>query len=222
MASRFDRRTFLFFVAAGAGGAAWFDRSVHIGGPPDHGVWSRIEGWMEREAPAAREALRTGLNDRSINAAEEVLGLDLPEPYRRSLARHDGQETRGPALVDSGYLLPLQQVVWETRSLGTWHEQTRNAAEAPGWWRPGLIPFVSRDGDYLCLDLKPRPGRRPGEVWALLHDDDPPRSRVAPDFDAWLERWADELDAGVHHPEGAAGADLVPRSEGRQSRLWSE
>lgn len=210
-------------MASGVGAAALFDKFVDIGGssdPADHRAWSRIEKWMDAHAPEAIEVLRPGINDASIERAEEILEFELPESYRRSLARHDGQEMRWPSLVEFGFLMPLQQVVDDARSLAELYEQRSAGAAADEWWRPGLIPFVSRDGDYLCLDLKPCAGRPRGEVWALLHDDEPARSRIAADFGAWLERWAGELEAGVFYLDRAAGAGLLPREPAKRSRLW--
>lgn len=221
MAKRINRRSFLVTVAAGVAGATLFDKA-NLGGsdPPDHRVWSRIEAWMDANAPEALEVLRPGVNEESIDRAEEILELELPESVRRSLARHDGQEMRWPSLVEFGFLMPLQQVVDDSRRLAQWYEERSGATAADEWWRPGLMPFVSRDGDYLCLDLEPPKGRPPGEVWALLHDDEPARSRVAADFGAWLERWADELEAGVFYLDRGAGAGLLPHDRGRRSRLW--
>ena len=161
MVRRVNRRSFLLAVAAGVTGAALFDKAVNLGGsdPPDHRVWSRIEAWMDGRAPEALEVLRPGVNEESIDRAEEILELELPESFRRSLARHDGQEMRWPSLVEFGFLMPLQQVVDESRSLAESYEQRSGATAADEWWRPGLIPFVSRDGDYLCLALEPPKGR---------------------------------------------------------------
>lgn len=212
-------------MAAGFAGAAFFDKVVNLGGssgPPDHRVWSRIEAWFDAHAPSASEVLRPGMNDASIESAEQILELEFPEGFRRSLARHDGQELRGPSLVEYGFLMPLQQIVDDSRRLAKWFDERPRAAAAEEWWRPGLIPFVSRDGDYLCLDVEPPEGRPRGEVWALLHDQDPTRRRVAPDFDAWLERWADELERGVFQLDRAAGGRLLPREPAKRSRLWTE
>lgn len=224
MAKRLDRRTFLLASVTGAGAAMFLGQAVNLGGspdPPDHPVWRRIEAWMGAHAPEALEVLRPGADDDSIRAAEDVLGLDLPESFRRSVARHDGQEVQWPSLVELGFLMSLQHMVDEWRSLTEWYEERSDFAEGDAWWRPGLVPFVWRDGDYLCLDLHPPQGRARGEVWALVHDDEPPLSPVATDFGVWLERWADELEAGLFYLDRAPGAGLVPHDEEEQS-LWPD
>lgn len=112
VARRFNRRSFLFAVAAGVGGVALFDELVNFGGSPgspDHRVWSRIEAWMDAHAPEASEVLHPGINDDSIERAERSSNSNCPSRFRRSLARHDGQEVRWPSLVEFGFLMPLQQ-----------------------------------------------------------------------------------------------------------------
>ncbi len=221
MAERLKRRSFLLAaLAAGGGAGALFDRVVELddsSDPPDHRVWSRIEAWMDAHAPEALEVLRPGASEDALETAEAILGAELPSSYRRSVARHDGQEMRWPSLIEFGFLMPLQRVIDDWRSLGESYDEGA-ALTGEEWWRPGLVPFVSRDGDYLCLELEPAEGRSRGEVWALLHDSEPPRSRIAADFDTWLERWADELEAGFFYLDRARGAGLLPRP-GRRSRL---
>ena len=185
-------------------------------------AWSRIEAWMDAHAPEARAALRPGASDEAIREAEEALGLELPASFRRSIARHDGQHWRWPSLVEFGILLPLHDVVEEQRSLEQASAESQADADQGNWWRPGWVPFVSRDGDYLSVDLAPDDHPRYGQVWSFLHDDEPMHSLVAPDFGTWLERWADELERGVFALDRAPGSGLVPRGETARSRLWLE
>jgi cell wall assembly regulator SMI1 len=174
-------------------------------------------GWMRAHAPEALEVLHAGASDDTIRAAEEALGRELPESYRRSVARHDGQQERWPSLIEFGFLMPLQDVVTRSRELEKWLEETRGDT---CWWRRGWVPFVSRDGDYLSLDLAPRVDADRGRVWCFLHDNDPMHSVVASSYGAWLTRWADELEAGVFALDRAAGAGLLPRQPSVRSRLW--
>ncbi len=131
---------------------------------------------------------------------------------RRSIARHDGQIWGQPTLVDSGILMPLQQIVDELRTI---EEAIDDGAD---WWRRGWLPFVARDGDYLSVDLAPEGSPLRGRVWSFLHDNDPLHAAMAPDLTTWLMRWADELERGVHTPDPVS-SDLAPRG-GRASRLW--
>ncbi len=135
----------------------------------------------------------------------------FPDALRRSIARHDGQDSGQPTLVDSGILMPLQQIVDELRTI-------EEAMDDGAGWRRGWLGFVSRDGDYLSVDLAPGGTPRYGRVWSFLHDNDPLHAVMAPDLTTWLMRWADELERGVHTPDPVS-SDLAPRG-GRTSRLW--
>lgn len=178
-------------------------------------TWSRIEAWMATHAAEALDALRPGVSETTLSAAEERLTVELPQSLRRSLRRHDGQEWRWPSLIGFGILMPLEKMVVTGRQNERWGVDEIAGGE-DAWWRRGWVPFVSRDGD--CLSVASGSGGE-GEVWCFRHDMDPMHSVVAPDFGTWLERWADELEADVFELDRAAGAGLLPR-DGRTSRLW--
>jgi cell wall assembly regulator SMI1 len=178
-------------------------------------TWSRIEAWMATHAAEALDALRPGVSETTLSAAEERLTVELPQSLRRSLRRHDGQEWRWPSLIGFGILMPLEKMVVTGRQNERWGVDEIAGGE-DAWWRRGWVPFVSRDGD--CLSVASGSGGE-GEVWCFRHDMDPMHSVVAPDFGTWLERWADELEADVFELDRAAGAGLVSR-DGRTSRLW--
>lgn len=180
-------------------------------------TWSRIERWLKAHAPEALAVLESGAAQATIDEAEDVLGLELPVAFRRSAARHDGQAWRWPSLLDFGVLMPLAEVVGQWRALQPYTERTQQEA----WWRRGWVPFVSRDGDYLSLALDPSNEGPLGSVWCFLHDNDPQHSLMAPDFETWLERWADELEAGVFALDHAPGAGLLLKpGKHEQTQLW--
>jgi cell wall assembly regulator SMI1 len=182
--------------------------------------WSRIESWMQRHAPEALDALRSGARASRIADAERALGFDLPDAFRRSLLRHDGQEWRWPSLIEFGILMPLDAIV-EAAHLNEEYGIENVESDEHVWWRRGWVPFVSRDGDFLSLALGSSAQAAQGEVWCFLHDNDQMHSLIAPDFEAWLAAWADELEAGVFQVDRAPGAGLLPRA-GQASRLWPD
>ncbi len=119
-------------------------------------------------------------------------------------------------MIEYGILMPLREIVVYTRE--NEQQAVDEAAGDQAWWRRGWLPFVSRDGDYLSVALG---SSGDGEVWAFQHDMEPIHSVVAPNFETWLARWADELEAGVFELDRAAGAGLLPR-DGKTSRLWPQ
>ena len=171
---------------------------------------------MKANAPEALGVLRPGVPEDTLREVEQRRGLELPEAFRRSLAQHDGQEWGWPSFIEFGILMPLHEMV--VRSRENERHRVDEAGRAGGAsWRRGWFPFVSRDGDYLSLALGPSGA---GEIWSFLHDMEPTHSIVAPDFGTWLERWADELEAGVFELDHAPGGGLLPRT-GKTSRLWT-
>ena len=76
-----------------------------------------------------------------------------------------------------------------------------DAGIKPGWWRQKWIPIADNSsGDYICLDLDPSPEGVVGQVILFLHAD-PVRRRLAPDVEAWLRAFAEEVAAGKYAVE---------------------
>ncbi|KAA0067654.1 hypothetical protein IC582_012987 [Cucumis melo] len=98
--------------------------------------WDRLKNWLSTNFPEALETLRNGASEADIEEFENVLKVKLPLPTRILYRFHDGQELKG-GYVDSirgfplgliggytfygqtvnVYLLPLRQVVSETKSI---------------------------------------------------------------------------------------------------------
>ncbi len=95
------------------------------------------------------------------------------------------------------------------------------SAGADESWRRGWLPFASRDGDYLFISLESMDGHPAGSVWQFRHDDEPMISVVASSYEAWLQRWAEELESGVFALDRGAGAGLLP-APGKETQVWPE
>jgi cell wall assembly regulator SMI1 len=65
-------------------------------------------------------------------------------------------------------------------------------------WNSRWIPFASDEsGNFLCVDYDPAKGGDIGQV--ILWASDPPYVEViAPSFRAWLEQFANDLEAGKY------------------------
>ena len=185
--------------------------------------WARIEAVLESDYPEALEALRAGASEAEIAEAEAELGVRLPEPFRQSMRRHDGQDPHVPWLVGGGLLCSLDDLLHEWREwtgmqdAGDLDEFAGDARPDPGvrddrWWRRGWLPFVSQDGDHLVIDLDPAAGGQRGQVFAFSHETGAGRL-AAPDFLTWLEIWADDLGAGAIAPLPSPYADEDEENE---------
>lgn len=98
--------------------------------------WDRLKNWLSTNFPEALRTLRDGASEADIEELENVLKVKLPLPTRILYRFHNGQELKG-GYVDSirgfplgliggytfygetvnVYLLPLRQVVFETKSI---------------------------------------------------------------------------------------------------------
>ncbi len=168
------------------------------------GTWARIERWLAESAPDVLHSLRAGAPDEQISNAEAALGVTLPEDVRTSYRMHDGQSPDGPGLVDAWEFLSLSRMVEEWRIWkglldgGDLAEAKSEPEEgvADDWWSPKWVPLTySGSGDHHCLDLAPTPDGEVGQIILMYHDV-PTRQVVARSFGAWLEAFADDLEAG--------------------------
>ncbi len=66
-------------------------------------IWSRIDGWLERNAPNILTSTPKGISEAEIVNAEKILGRTIPSAVKVSLFKHDGGTTIG----DNLKLLPL-------------------------------------------------------------------------------------------------------------------
>lgn len=98
--------------------------------------WDRLKNWLSINFPEALVTLREGASEADIQELENALKVKLPLPTRILYRFHDGQELKGryvdsiqgfPMGIIGGYsfygrtvnvyLLPLRQVISETKSI---------------------------------------------------------------------------------------------------------
>ncbi len=174
-------------------------------------IWERIERWLSRNAKPVFKSLRPPASEKDITAAEDAFGRPLPDDFRQSLLRHDGQQQHpnyghAPGFQSSVYLLPLKdcleyrQMMVELLDQGIGKNldiDTEGPVRAV-WWDRAWLPFTL-DGmnNTECLDLHPARGGRKGQVIEHFNDN-PTRVVSARSFLAWLGGFADGLDAGEY------------------------
>ncbi len=169
-------------------------------------IWTRIEVWLAGNAPAILHDLHSGATDQDILDTEAALGVAFPDDVRASFRLHNGQAADGVGFIDGWELLSLARVrdewsVWKDLLDSGDFDDAHSEPEGPivrDWWNAKWIPLTySGSGDHHCLDLNPAPGGNIGQIIVMWHDD-AARPLVAPNFKAWLETLAGDLEAGKY------------------------
>jgi cell wall assembly regulator SMI1 len=178
-------------------------------------TWDRIDTWLRENAPDVQAALRPGASEEQIRSAEEAMGVSFPDEVKAAYRIHDG--CSGAGFLYGWEWLSLERMVSEWK---VWkdlldggdfdginsrpHRAIRN-----DWWHPSWIPLTyDGGGNHHCLDLAPAKRGRVGQIIMMWHDDSE-RPLEADSFAAWLEAFADFLEAG-DYGYGEQYGGLVP------------
>src|SRR5262249_53335954 len=127
-------------------------------------IWDRIHVCLARHAPQILPNLRPGAPEEQIRAAEQPLGVTLPEDVKAGYRMHEGQHP----VTDSGDFAPyfLWGCEWnsiaavlEMRDALVEETRAEGRAVRGDWYHPLWLPlaFSGGDGTY-CLNLAPAPG----------------------------------------------------------------
>jgi cell wall assembly regulator SMI1 len=148
-------------------------------------VWKRIHAWLDANAPEGYGHLRPGASLRAIRAAEETMGLKLPDDVEASYRIHDGQDNEPGLIGGEGWrLLSLQEMV---EQWGRWSRSAPKAAH--------FVPIAwIGTGDHVFLNLDPG-AEEPGSLMVQRRDSADP-DPLAPTFGSWLADFADQLEDG--------------------------
>jgi cell wall assembly regulator SMI1 len=181
-------------------------------------LWDRIHVWLAAHAPDVLESLAPGATDEQIRAAEEAMGVTLPDDVRACYRIHNGQR---PVLVNVTYWPDLRCVPaflhgekWASldRMVKQWRrmKQLLDGGSFAGissrpsvlirsdWWHPKWLTLTEDSTGYVkCLDLAPQRTGQVGQVIFWCHDD-AGRGVLAWSFSEWLVRFAYALEAGQY------------------------
>jgi cell wall assembly regulator SMI1 len=170
-------------------------------------IWERIKTWLaEHHAHPVLSSLAPGASVEQLQAFEAKLGRPLPEDLARSYRIHDGQRVgRGfsDRFVYGDQLYPLTKMLSRWKSLAELATEPGGpvAVIPVGPVRPirdsvSRVPVASDDGShYYFLDFDPASGGHVGQIVLSFHDERK-ITCVASSFRAWLEAFANQLDAG--------------------------
>jgi cell wall assembly regulator SMI1 len=172
-------------------------------------IWARIEAWLRNHAPSTLETLQSGASDAQIGELENYLNVEFPEDVKALYRLCNGQLAYSSGVIDEQEFLSLERIKDEW---GCWKElfddgtfedeagQDQGSQPDPGicnvWWHPRWIPLThDGGGNHDCLDLNPATGGTYGQMITMWHDD-AERKLLASGIRAWLQQYAEALEAG--------------------------
>lgn len=172
-------------------------------------LWTRIETWLQANAPEVLPDLNPGATEAQIEATEACLGQRLPEEMKALYRLCNGQVEVGCGVWEGCEFLSLARIQTEW---SCWKEllddghfidsdgQPLGCEPDPGvrnaWWLPEWIPLsYDGGGNHTCIDLNPAVGGQVGQIISMWHDD-PERRVLAPSLRAWFEAYIEGLEAG--------------------------
>jgi cell wall assembly regulator SMI1 len=167
-------------------------------------LWHRLIELMRPHAPDVENWLNVGATEQQLRAAEEAMGVQLPDEVKEFYRIHNGQSRGSHDFWQGGELLSLERVVeewkiWKGLLDGGDFDDAKGVPEGPikaDWWNPSWIPLTSNGGgDHHCLDLDPAEGGNVGQVIDFWHDWES-RTLAAPSFMAWFEAFVVSCETG--------------------------
>lgn len=172
-------------------------------------IWTRIEIWLQANAPEIFDAIQVGASDAQIEELAEVLSVDLPEDFKSLYRICNGQLDYSYGAIEGRELLSLDRIkeewiVWkELIDCGDFKDENgkdQGCDPDPGiqnvWMSEKWIPLTwDGAGNHYCLDLDPAEGGTFGQIITMCHDA-PYREIIAPSLRDWLTQYAAGLESG--------------------------
>jgi cell wall assembly regulator SMI1 len=167
-------------------------------------LFDRIHVWLAANAPDTLTAFAPGATEDAIRAAEQELGVRLPDDVREAYRIHDGCFAN---FLHSEEWCSLEGML---SGRGMLKELLDGGAFAPNrgrphgpirakWYHPSWLPISNSGfGYYFCLDMAPTSRGVVGQVIRFCHDEEG-RYLQAKGFREWVARFVAGLEAGRYH-----------------------
>ncbi len=166
--------------------------------------WTKIEAWLNKNAPLIYKSLNAGALDKDFEALEKLVNAKLPEDFKAFYKLHNGQDGDEYAFIESEELLSIEYIInswniWkDLDDDNTFSDQYSTPDEGikEEWWNPKWVPFThDGSGNHFCLDLDPAEGGTYGQVIRVWYDEEE-RTIEAGSFTLWLKDVLEILESG--------------------------
>ena len=164
----------------------------------------QIKAWLKKHQPSELELWeQPPATDEAIAAAEEALGLSLPEDYKEYLRIHNGQSD--VATFVEAALIPVGEIAGKRLDLLSLVDEDNEDIDneevddevKPVYFSEGWVPIgcSARGRDFLCIDYDPTPKGTIGQIIVFVVDFDE-RSVVAKNFGDLLDEFLKQAEEG--------------------------
>ena len=179
--------------------------------PPIDEIWTRLETFLQQNAPQIYAGLAPGATEAEIAETEARCGFGFPADFRQSYLRHNGQlgdfgEPQGGTFMPGCFgWLSLSKALYKWQ--GNIETIVDLADDMPGgegadpgvkdvFLDPAWVPFAKDiGGNQICLDFDPAAGGSVGQIVEFDHEAEGQRC-LAPSFSVWLEMLVSDLETG--------------------------
>jgi cell wall assembly regulator SMI1 len=175
--------------------------------------WTRIENWLQENAPHLLELLNEGATQSDIEQLEIIIEKKLPEEFVQFCSVHNGQDEekgREGLIPNAEELLSTHDIIGQYKiwkSLldnGDFEDDGEPFTSDPdkgvkdNWWNPFWVPFTyDGSGNHICIDLDPAPGGNIGQVIRMWHDS-AYRELYASSFGEFISNYISGLETGKY------------------------
>lgn len=177
-------------------------------------AWEAIEAQLREQFPSVLETLAAPASAAEIDEIEQVCAVTLPEDFRASFLRHNGQSGSNwmQGLVNGADLHNAEGIgrhwrMWQMLAAdGNEAHPSNDTSEEIATdvvWHPKWIPFALTGSNLsFVLDLAPRPKGSLGQIFTHAHGE--PSGVLARSYIEWLEGIADRLVRKSYHHDAVS------------------
>lgn len=150
---------------------------------------ARLDTLLRHLRPDFYQLMKPGLTEIEMITLEKELGVALPSDFKAFYYWRNGLK-KFQFFIDGWELMSSKQILEDCRMQ---NDLLDKGTYAPDWWNKQWIPFLSNNGDLLCIDLAGSFSGDKGQILEFLHDDFPVNV-YHENFYKWLETLVETLE----------------------------
>ncbi|WP_010605276.1 SMI1/KNR4 family protein [Pseudoalteromonas maricaloris] len=177
--------------------------------------WERIIKWLEKNAPSIKEAIQPPASQELIEKVQSLVGLELPDDFKRLYATSNGISPDARANLFFGMtFIPLERVCEHLEAINSRDSDfylihADRGIKSEYRLSTSRIPFADDFGtSLLCIDLNPDENGTLGQVVFIDYNMDT-GLLLASSITELVQQFAEALEAGKYQLLEEAKTDGV-------------